>query len=116
MKVTINSLAVALLINSTDARSDWKSLKKEYDGDKFAMRWYSYVPEEDPEEGAVFAPTLEVNFKEAIKETDVVRLCLAYRDTLTKDSTTGALVASTIDTPYEIMCAYTKTSWKDQEW
>ena len=79
------------------------------------MRWYSYVPEEDAEEGAVFAPTIEMNFKEALKETDVVRICLAYRASLEKDSADD-LVASTNASDLEVMCAYTKKSWKDQEW
>ena len=43
------------------------------------MRYYTYVPEEDAGEGAVFAPTIEVNFAEPINEDDVVRLCLSYR-------------------------------------
>ena len=81
------NIALGLLLSSAHARSDWQTLTKTYDnGDVFTMRYYSYVPEDDPDVGAVFAPTLEINFKEAIKETDVVRLCLSYRHTLNKDS------------------------------
>ena len=79
------------------------------------MRWFSYVPEEDAGEGAVFAPTIEVNFAEALKDTDVVRMCLSYRPASTKKAD-GTEVASTNESALEVMCAYTKTSWADQEW
>ena len=91
MKNNMKALAVTLLVNSIYGRSDW--IKKEYpNGDKFAMRWYSYVPEEDAEE-----------------DTDVFRSCLSYQDTLKKGSN-GDLVASTSASNLEVLCAYTKTS------
>ena len=79
------------------------------------MRWYSYVPEEDAEEGAVFAPTIELNFAEKIPDDSVVRICLSYRASVTL-GTDGTENKSTDQSDLEVMCAYTATNWLLQDW
>ena len=79
------------------------------------MRWYSYVPEENAEEGAVFAPTIEINFKDDVADDSVVRLCLSYRPAVTL-GTNGETNTANDGSDLEVMCAYTETSWKAQDW
>ena len=75
------------------------------------MRWYSYVPEEDAEEGAVFAPTIELNLAEKPADDSVVRLCLSYRASVTLGTDGVTENKSTDQSDLEVMCAYTATSW-----
>jgi len=97
-------------LNQTSARTKWQQISKDYGGDKFEMRWYSYVPEEDAGEGAIFAPTLEINFKDPVPDDSVVRLCLSYRGAITL-APDGSENVSDNQSDLEVMCVYTKTSF-----
>jgi hypothetical protein len=116
MKNLYTGTVIALFLNSADARTKWQEIEKDYNGDKFAMRWYSYVPEEDAEEGAIFAPTIELNFKDSVDDNAAVRLCLSYRAAETLDPDGVTVNVSGDQSDLEIMCAYTKTTWKAQDW